>query len=70
MAVVDRSLICHSFHLEDPQSIEDVAMKDAWTLAFDRRLSSIEKMLRDKDLMLADDIAGMDTDPIEVGTML
>ena len=70
MVVVERSLIFHDFHLEDPQSIENVIVEDACIIAFDRRLSCIEKMLHDKDLILTDDIVSMDVAPTKVSTIL
>ena len=45
-------------------------MEDVQILAFDRRLSCIEKILYDKGLISADDIIGIDVAPTEVSMML
>ena len=66
--MVEMSLISHGFQLEDTQPSVDVGGEEERLGSFDRRLSSIEKVLLDNGLMQPDDIAGIYTVPSEVIT--
>ena len=67
--MVEMSLISHSFQLEDTQPSVDVDGEEERLGLFDRRLSSIEKVLLDNGLMQPDDIADTYTVPSEVITI-
>lgn len=63
-------MIFHGFQLEDPQFIENVEGEDAWIVFFKKRLLGIEKILRDKGLMLVDNIVDWIATPAKMSIML
>lgn len=64
--MVERSLLYHGIRIEDTQPADDVCGDDARLCSLGRRVSCIEKILRDNGLMMPDDSAGRYTFPSKV----